>query len=350
MQAYQMEFHNVAELEENPLRSGLKLQRFPQSIRYSMSDQGRRVSTHSSGCEIRFVTDATKIRITLEALEIAGDIVVYKGDFVHSQHKLQPGVRHTILLEQPEKFSAIKPEFLQGGRFSADVWRVFTGRFNAIFHEIDTFGHDLRPPHADELPKLRWLAYGSSITDGGSAFNNVHTYIQTAARLLKVDILNQGLSGSCLCEKEVVDYLVGREDWDIATLELGINMRGRFNPEEFKRRTTYLIEQITHKHPDKPIAVITTYPNFANWYKEPDEASSRDDAFRQILRELVAAQEHPNLHLIEGSDVLTDPMGHSCDLLHPSEAGHIQMGYNLAGKLQGIMNLLHNPISQSEIK
>ncbi|WP_207953081.1 SGNH/GDSL hydrolase family protein [Paenibacillus agricola] len=332
-----MEFHNIAELEENPLRSGLKLQRFPQSIRASMGDQGRMAATQSSGCEIRFVTEAGKIRLTMEALETTGDLMVFKGDYVHSHHRLQPGVRHTILLEKPELFDKIKPELLQAGRFSTDVWRIFTCRYNAIFHELDTFGHAVRPPHADEVPKLRWLAYGSSITHGGAALNNVNTYIQQAARLLKVDVLNQGLSGACLCETEVVDYLVGREDWDLATLELGINMRRWFTPEEFKMRTTYLIEQITRKHPDKPIVVITTYPNFSNWLKEPDETSLRDDVYRQILRELVAAQSRPNLHLIEGSDILSDKAGLSCDLLHPSEAGHIQMGYNLAGKLQPII-------------
>ena len=33
-----------------------------------------------------------------------------------------------------------------------------------VFHGIDAFGADIRPPRADEKPALRWLAYGSSIT------------------------------------------------------------------------------------------------------------------------------------------------------------------------------------------
>lgn len=65
---------------------------------------------------------------------------------------------------------------------------------------LETYGFGHRPPLPDELPEKRWLAYGSSITNG--AFPGLHhnSYIYHAARIAGLDVLNHGISGSCLCD------------------------------------------------------------------------------------------------------------------------------------------------------
>lgn len=64
----------------------------------------------------------------------------------------------------------------------------------------------------------RILFYGSSITNGASPTLYHLSYIQQAARHLKADSLNQGLSGACLYQPEVADYLAERVDWDMIGL------------------------------------------------------------------------------------------------------------------------------------
>ncbi len=44
-----------------------------------------------------------------------------------------------------------------------------------------------------------------------------------------------------------------------------------------------------------------------------------------------------NVHLIEGTDILTDIRGLTFDLIHPSDNGMIQMGRNLAEKLKQLL-------------
>ena len=48
----------------------------------------------------------------------------------------------------------------------------------------------------------------------------------------------------------MADYIAGRDDWDFATLEMGINMIGDFDVEEFRSRVEYFIPKI-----GKPILI-----------------------------------------------------------------------------------------------
>ncbi|MDQ1912688.1 SGNH/GDSL hydrolase family protein [Paenibacillus sp. GD4] len=332
-----MELHNVAEVEANELTPGLTLQRYPRHVREALSERGRFIAQQASGCEIRFVTEAANLRVGLTAVEGDGDVMVFQGDFFHSHHRLQAGVLHTLHLERKLDLSKVEPKVLEGQRFSPKVWRLFLCRYTARFHGLEAFGHEVRPPATEELPARRWIAYGSSITHGGIALNNYHSYIQLAARRLGVDVLNLGLSGACLCEPAVSDYLSSRVDWDFATLELGVNMRGSFTPEQFRERAEYLIESICSKHPKKPVAVITVYPNGATYETTPSIAGQNQAAYSDILRELVQSSKHQRLYLLEGSDILPGFSGLAWDLLHPSDYGHMLMGEHISRHLRAII-------------
>jgi len=341
-----LEFHNVTEIEEVEGFAGVRLQRFPKHVRLGMGKEndvrGRFISTKSVGCEIRFVTDAKAFRLYLSMADSEGEVTIYRGNFVHSVHRVPHGAVGTIhILIENDNFLNVKPEVFEGQSFSYNVWRVFVSKGGClVFHGLDTFGYDVRPPHKDEVPKIKWLAYGSSITHGGNASSHNIAYIQHAARRLGIDVMGCGLSGSCLCEKTTADFLATRGDWDIATLELGINMRFRFNTEEFINRAEYLIDTILEKNPGKKVAVITIYPNAATCYKNQDEtASKKEREFNEGLEKIFNARNNPNLYLIHGYEILDDFSGLSADLLHPSDYGHILMGENLAKRLAKILNI-----------
>ncbi|WP_028549728.1 SGNH/GDSL hydrolase family protein [Paenibacillus sp. UNC451MF] len=328
-------FHNVVELEQKELLPGLRLQRFPKHVRHSLSENGRTKAVQSNGCELRFVTEAKHVRVTLASLETNGRVLVFRGDFFHSSHNLQAGVPHTIHLEIPERFADVEPDRLHNGAFSSKVWRIFCERFNAVFYDVDAFGHEVRPPSKEEVPRLTFVAYGSSITQGAGALSHYNGYIQQAARRLEVDALNLGLSGSCHCEKEVADHIAEREDWDLAFLEIGVNMMSSVPVEEFSRRATYLLDTIIGKHPDKPIFLTTIYPNRASYFKDQSHTASENfKKYNQFLREYALAKNRSQLHLLEGSDIMTDFTMLTSDLTHPSDYGHIAMGERLAEKMR----------------
>jgi len=338
-----IEFHNVAELEAIPGMGGWRLQRFPEKVRNCLGhkehERGRFYSQKSVGCEIRFATDAKFVRVSLSAIEQDGTVLVYKGDFFHSFHTLKAGVVTTLHLENPPKFSSVKAECLKGRLFSPNIWRLQFGKDTGIsFHHIDSFGHELRPPKEDEMPKLTWLAYGSSITFGGDVLLYSNAYIEQAARRLKVNVLNKGIAGSCFCDEAIANYIADCKEWDFVTLELGVNMRGRFTPEEYEKRVRYLLKKIVEKRPGKPIVAIGIYPNGSLYSLDEENPITRDNlVFDELLKRIVREMDSKYIYYIDGKDILTDFSGLSSDLLHPSDYGHIIMGENLSRILKKLL-------------
>lgn len=339
-----MEFHNVAELQSIQNVAGLRLQRFPESVRYSLGhgdhERGRFYAERSVGCEIRFVTDAPFFRITLSAVENEGMVFIYKGNFLHDSFRLQPGVPTTLHVETPPKFETVNSSALKAP-FSPAVWRILFGHEACFaFHHLETFGHAVRPPREGERPALRWLAYGSSITFGGNALLYTNTYIQQAAKRLGVDVACKGMPGSCFCDPLMVRYIAEETEWDFITLELGVNMRGRFTAAEFEERIRGLIREVQTHHPAKPVIVINIYLNEAIHLKDQNDRIAQDNwEFNRIVQQVVSELGSPNLHFIDGADILTDFSGLTTDLLHPSDDGHIHMGDNLARRLKAILNI-----------
>jgi len=343
-----IEFFNVASLERKEGINGLILQRFPENVRHALGSpiykKGRFKAQVSSGCEIRFVTDSSAVRIVLTALETDGDICVYIGDHFHSIHHLTACIAKPIFVDLPDQFLNLREETEGKGRFSSKLWRFVIGRgvgamdiFSVALQYVDTFGHETRPPIKDEAPAVHWLAYGSSITHGSGATVNHNSYIQQAARRMGVDVLNKGIGGSCHCEPEVADYIAS-EEWDFITLEIGVNMRGKFTPEEFEERARYLIKRALESHPGKPVFLITIYPNSADYIKNNGKESGESNRkFKEILRKLHKEWNNSHLYLIEGDTVLTDFGALTFDLTHPSDYGHILMGQNLAEKIRPVL-------------
>lgn len=322
-------FHNVSELEPAP-GGGVYLRRFPRSVREKLlHERGRFIAGESAGCEIRFVTAAGNVRVTLCLPETDGMVTVYKGSLFHSEHRLAAGTIRTLQLAEPPRLADAPRERLSGSGFAPEVWRIVLGRYVCIYHGIETFGHPVRPPAPGETPALKWIAYGSSITNGGE--NSSMAYIAQAARRLRADVRNLGMSGSCMCEPVIADFLAEEEDWSMMTLELGVNMRDNTPPEQFRERVRYMLERLHAAHPGKPLFLITIYPNFASFPDHPVHGT--DEQFNRILREEAERLNSPDLHLIEGDTVLTDMGDLSCDLIHPGDNGHILMGGNLAHRI-----------------
>lgn len=299
-----------------------------------MGDRGRFISEEATGCELRFVTDAKHVRVTLGMPETDGRVRIYKGGLLHSEHELQAGAIRTLHLEEPvARFGMVDRKHLLKSGFAPEVWRIIFGNSQAVFYGLNAFGYAIRPPSREEMPIRKWLAYGSSITHGLD--NAPLSYIQQAARRLGADVMNLGMSGSCQCEPETADFIAGREDWQLATFELGVNMRDNTTEEQFRSRTGDLLEKVIERHPDHPLFLITIYPNFATF--AGSETTERDLRFNQILREHAERLRHPLLHLIEGSDIMRDMSGMTCDLIHPSEYGHMQMGEELAQRMSQLL-------------
>lgn len=336
-----VEFHNIATPEPSPTGAGWILPRYPRKSYETFPSPGFMTAQESTGAEIRFVTDARHLRVFLSSLDRPSEVTVFKGDFWHSSQTLTPGGVHSIHLTPPDLFDEIRPDALNRG-FDPAVWRILFCRGTMVYHGMDAFGSPVRPPLPREKPAVRWLAYGSSITHSSR-----QGYPQCAARLLGVDVLNKGMSGSCFVDDTAVDFIADGCDWDIVTLEMGINMRAGYSVEEFERRARNMVTRCMAAKPGRPIVLITQFRNHANHYREPNEVTAKGESFDRAIRNIARENQGKNVHLVEGREIVDHLSLLSSDLLHPSDHGHARMAENLARILKPLVESISNPPAKS---
>ncbi|MEX0324934.1 MAG: SGNH/GDSL hydrolase family protein [Puniceicoccaceae bacterium] len=328
-----IEFFNVAELSRRPNQPGAFLERWPAEVRNALD--GRRVARVTANCELRFVTESKSIEVTLRSINEDCPVHVFCGDYLHSTCTLQGDRIQTLEIERNDRFEEnLRSKATEWGRYHPRVWRIVPGKGRITYHGIETH-ESVRPPKNEEVPSTRWLAYGSSITHGYDAFDSNNSYVATAARELGIDVLNMGMAGNCRIEKEAADYFAARDDWDLLTAELGVNVLQAYTVEEFFERSHYFITTIAEAHPEKPLCIVTIFPNHytPEKYTSPEQIGkhcSNELAFNKCLRGIVRDGAFSNVTLVEGADILTSPEFLTVDLVHPSDYGMIEMGKNLA--------------------
>ena len=81
---------------------------------------------------------------------------------------------------------------------------------------------------------------------------------------LKMNERGRRIAGSCHAEKELADSFAARDDWDIALMEIGINMLELFEPEEFEKRFHYLADKL---YCTGRKIIFLTVPSYSGYYK-----------------------------------------------------------------------------------
>ena len=334
-----VELHNIEEVRSIQGHDGVRLQRVREDVRLALNEGAQMRMLQPDSAEIRFVADSPVCRVTLSS-EAQTRVTVFNGLFDSGQRFIIGAEPQTIELVINERLRQLDEVYWSKMSFSPRVYRVTLGgtepqREPVFFHGIE--GQGIRPPEADEVPSLRYLAYGTSITHGFCAEGPHLSYASQTARRLGADLINLGVGGSAHCEPELADCIARRSDWHIATLALSVNMQG-FPLDIFRERVSYMVNKIAGSQPKRPVACITLYPYFRDFGIEPEDLyGGRPEEYRQILRDVVEACPHDNVHLIEGPEILTDISGLTTDLIHPGDNGMIEMGWRLAEKLKPLL-------------
>ncbi|MCZ6635639.1 MAG: hypothetical protein O7G87_19760, partial [bacterium] len=256
-----VEFHNVAELREIAGASGKRLQRVPEDVRLCLNERAQERMLSPAGSEIRFVSEGETVKVTVSCPEGSAEVFPFFGPFQASPRVTVGREPKTIEMAYPARLKSLDAAVTDSLVFSPRVWRFMLKGNMLHFHGIE--GDGLRPPSAEEVPKLRYLSYGTSITHGSSATAMHLTYVGQVAWRIGADLINLGVGGSAYCEPELADYIAAREDWDVATLALSVNMVGAgFSVEEFSERVTYMVHTVAGANTERPVFCITIYPHF----------------------------------------------------------------------------------------
>jgi lysophospholipase L1-like esterase len=348
-----LDFHNIEEIYSHKNIDGVLLARIPERVSQHLSKVGQIMMLCLSGSEIRFVSDTYPVKVTLSVDKIIQQI----GDSVSSEAHiffggLQFRQRFTITQEKttisivvPSKFFAMARKIAVNTPFSPNVCRIrFWGTTMGTpirFHNIQARGK-IRPPNAQEVPRLRYLAYGSSVTQGAYASGPHLNFADIVGTRLGADVINLGTSCSAYCEPELADYISERNDWDFASLALSVNMVDSFSPRDFSERVTYMIDRIAKSNQNRPVVCITIKPYYGDYVK-----SIKPNLYRELLRKAVNHSPHKNVYLVEGQELMPDVAGGLCsDMIHLGDNGMAQIGSHLAEKLVPILQshglLTHN--------
>ena len=333
-----VELHNVEDL--TPLSGGVRFQRVPEEVRRQINEKARLRVLNPDNCEIRLLCGADGASITVSS-EDQTDAWVFYGTFDGRERYTVGKNPVTIRLKKPRRLDSLDRKWWKDQPISPKVCRIVFGgprRSPIVLHEVA--GGNISPPKSGDLPGTRYLAYGTSITHGHDCAGPHLSYAAQTAWHLKADLINLGVGGSCHCEKAFADHIARREDWDIASLALSVNMQG-FKLEEFRKRVEYMVNTVTGADTTRPVACITLYPYYRDFglSERGPEYGGMPEEYRQILRETVEKCPNPNAYLVEGPELLTDIGGLTADIIHPSDNAMIEIGYKLAGKLRALEDM-----------
>ncbi|MCY2929280.1 MAG: GDSL-type esterase/lipase family protein [Planctomycetota bacterium] len=320
------ELHNVVELL--PAEGGGQwLLRIPQALRETLNEWANRNAAVPGGCEIRFnVPKDGKAKVTLasDTEDAAPPMAeVFRGCFRE---------RAMIVGKEPTTIEV-------GPLGSAEIFERIAGEHHLAFdshlvrillpalHRVRLLGieGDVQPPRPEQLPRRRYLAYGSSITHGSTATRPSGTYAMQTAKWMQADLINLGFGGGAHLEEGMAQYIAGRDDWDFATLELGINV-GDSPAEKFAQAARRFLEIVVNAHPKKWIFCIDMF----TFYGDLMADYQGHVGFRQVVRDVVAAIGAPRLVHVDGQAMLQEVPGLTCDLIHPADDGMYEMAWRLA--------------------
>jgi lysophospholipase L1-like esterase len=103
--------------------------------------------------------------------------------------------------------------------------------------------------------------------------------------------------------------------------------------ERYRKNMTGFFDALRAVQPTVPIYFITSLYVPPAW--SPKTQIADLEAYRQVAREIVTARKDPNMHLIEGPDLIDhDPKLFDAVAVHPNDQGFAQMGERLAKQLQ----------------
>ncbi len=330
--------HNVAEVRSIKGHEGVRLQRVPEGVRLALNEEAQMRMLQPDSAEIRFVAEGPSCRVTLSS-EGPSRVTVFNGPFDSRQRFILGPEPQTIELLMNERLAKLDEAYWSRMGFSPKVYRVVLGgldREPVYFHGVE--GQGIRPPREDEVPSLRYLAYGTSITHGVEAEGPHLSYVGQAARRLGADLINLGVASSAYCEHELADHIAARTDWHIATLALSVNMHV-FALDVFRERVSYMVNKVAGADPKRSVACITLWPYYRDFGISDQDAvyGGGPEEYRQVLRDVVRDCPHDNVHLLEGPDILTNISGLTSDLIHPANDAMIEMGWRLAEKLKPLL-------------
>ena len=290
-----------------------------------VSDNVDILKKHPSGLNIIFQTDSKNIKLKAK---LAGP--------AYMSHMTSVGtIGFSLYVLNKDKWAFLGATKVLNKEYTANMisnmdkkMRTYRIYFPLYQELIDAYvGVDEKAKFEFVKPKMDNLViYGTSISQGGCATRPGMDYGAILGRLLNLNVINLGFSGSCKIEEVMTDE-INKIDKKYLILELESNSPSY---EHMKTHLTYMLENLKNK--DK--FDIYLIPHFADTEVLVNKNLKR---YREGFRQLQAS--FPYVKFIDG-EKLTKSLGYegTVDGVHMTDLGF----YDLAHKLAKIIGKKHD--------
>lgn len=182
------------------------------------------------------------------------------------------------------------------------------------------------------------VVYGTSITQGGCANRPGMVYTNILSRMLNVEVVNLGFSGSGQCEPEAA-YSV-REIDDIALYihDAEANV-GEY--EAVASRYPRFLRIFREKHPDTPILVATKIP-YSRELQMPEvlDLRLRKKELQRSIVEQFKSEGDQNIYFLDGETLFPGPFEeYTVDGVHCTDLGFMKMAEGFAPVIRDLLKL-----------
>lgn len=333
MKYQNVHLHNVWDLIPQEDGKEFSITRLPLEIHDKINQGAKNMSFLGSACEIRGVLKhGGEARFILKAMDdnvVPPTALVYRGEFLERAIALAIGENTEIVVKDTINQKTMENLATKNQHaFHPKMIRVLLPPIHPV--RVVRIEGDLSLPKAKHLPEKTLLCYGSSITHGASAVSPSGTYAAQCARLMGMDLIDLGLGGAAQMDMPIAKHIAKRKDWNMATLEMGINVRN-WPVDQFQTAVEAFVETIVASHPKKYVFCIDQFTN--NWDLSKENLA-KAKAFRKVVRKLVEKINSKYVFHIDGRKLLRDPRGLWTDLVHPHDHGMHEMGSRLASHIK----------------
>jgi hypothetical protein len=318
--------HNIRRLDATD--EGLRPGRLAAAVRAQVEEKTQATEGRGTGCELRFRLrgEHATIRLRTQPLTDRAQnsmVEIWHGAFPTSNvtSPIAVGTDWTeVRIPRPD--AALLQRIHPDSAWSPELVRVRL-QYDRVF-ELGAIDGDLAPPEPGDAPTHRLCCYGSSITHGSSAILPSMTGMWQAADALGMDLLNLGFPGSAYLEPAIAQAIASDPSWEVATAELGINVIGRWSPDEFAAKVDAFLAILATA--GRPVLVTGIYRSAPDLHKP-----ERIAAFRSIVAEATARH---GLHHVDSTSFLTSWSQLTTDLVHPNLAGMTAIGARWAQEIR----------------
>lgn len=315
--------------------------RLPPALKTQVREPVWRLSRHSAGVKLRFLSDAKSIQVRytvsgnidmphmpatgVSGLDLytkskAGDWIWVKGDYSFADT-----IRYTF--QRVEKGSALQ-EF--------DLYLPLYNEVSYLEIGVDSDARlELLPKDAADLPIV---VYGTSIAQGACASRPGMAWTAILERAVNRPLINLGFSGNGQLEAPLVAYMASIES-SLYILDCLPNLvRDSFQKEEVKSRIHNAVTYLKSKRPDTPILLVdhAGYTDGLVNEVRRDAYEKRNQWSREVYQELLTSGVADVYYLEKEAIGLS--MEATVDGTHPSDLGMDQYASSYATLVSDILN------------